>query len=354
MTAPRPLLALIAVFLWQFLANPLAASELTPGPKIGQLQYLKTPIHHYCKNDPNVAETPAREDQASGRSNRQPRDPSPFFGAEILNVAYDFVDDSCGEPCGTAVTQALIQSLALWRSGCSRCQAENLIAIAINGDVWLDTVTIDKWRYALRADSSSATEDPKSQQRMSLRPLGFQPVVDFRIVDPGKDKALCGAARRYASSTEVTEAVCTGNLPTCDGPGCLTLPVRIGKGKACSLISRIACGAADGEIALNTLDYTFHHALQHVVGASDVRFGSGEYEVELFPVLLHEVGHWFGLIHEKEGDVARSSIMRNVYSYTTPWCLTEWNLVQVDNAVDKNWDFRLGGAHGLIYAEGEL
>ena len=68
--------------------------------------------------------------------------------------------------------------------------------------------------------------------------------------------------------------------------------------------------------------------------------------------MWHETGHWYGLDHANQENAPVASIMRGTYSATRPWCLAEWNLIQVDNAVDRDWDFRLGSAHGLTY-EGE-
>lgn len=324
-------------------------SPLRSEPTDMTLSQISTPILYYCKNPPGEAETDARVDRAGGRSNR-PRSASPFFDAEILNIELDTAGGQCDAVCRAALTQALIQSLALWRSGCARCEAQRLLAIAINGGVWLDSVTIDKWRWAIRANAKHATFDPNAIRRMSLRPFGRQPIVNFRRVQVGESEYLCTAARRYASGRDLADAVCAGELRRCRYGQCLILPVRVGHAQSCELLGRIACGSADGELALNTTDFRYHYQLTTLDGSQAVSFGRGRQSVELLPVLMHESGHWFGLMHEKESDaVVRASIMRDHYDSQTPWCVTEWNLAQLDNAVDMEWDYRLSGSHGLVF-----
>lgn len=349
----RPRAKLCFYITWAIMAMPYAGHAETSktngfGPA---LRYLAAPIEHYCETERVSTERGEQKDKSVGRGSRRPKNPSPFFTAELLNVSFDISDDSCGEQCRKALAQATIQSLALWRSGCGRCRSGNLLGISINGGLWLDTVTIDKWLFGLRANVESNPQDPKRQQRVSLRPLGLQPVADFRRVDPLRDGQLCAAAKRYAGSSSLETAVCRGSIESCQEPGCLTLPLRVGHGKECDLADRIACGAPDGEVALNTKRYNFRHSLRRLVGSKQVHFGSGRDSVELFPVMLHEIGHWYGLDHAVRNGIPQVSIMRNSYSETKPWCVPEWNLVQVDNAVDLSWDYRLGGMHGLVFED---
>jgi len=200
----------------------------------------------------------------------------------VLDIQLDSVDPSCGPDCKDALAQALIKSLALWRSGCGRCRSDTLIAIFVNDELWLDTVTIDKWHYGLDIDAEVATRDPKAIGRMTLRPFGRLPIVDFRRVNRGRDEHLCAAAQRYGRSTELKTAVCSGKIPRCTSRACLSLPVRIGHARACELVGRIACGSPDGEIALNTQDFTYQFSLEHHTKRCETCFGVGSDIVDLF------------------------------------------------------------------------
>jgi hypothetical protein len=332
------------------LAQDARISPLSQGAPAAEITYLKTPIEFYCKNSPAERETPDRRDQATGRGYAQVRNPSPFFNSEILNIEFDAASAHCAPDCRAALAQAIVKSLALWRSGCGRCQAEKLVAVAVDGGVWIDSVTVDKWLHALASRAGTAAEDPKKASRMSLRPFGRQPVVDFRRVNARSDQDLCRAASQYAQSADLKKAVCAGSVSRCTGPGCLAMPVRVGHAKRCELLGRIACGAPDGEIALNVTGYAYAYTLEAAAGPRRVTFGSGPHALDLFAVLLHETGHWFGLAHEQEADsLTLASIMRREYEGNRPWCVTSWNLTQIDNAIDQNWDYRLASPHGLVF-----
>jgi hypothetical protein len=213
----------------------------------------------------------------------------------------------------------------------------------------MDSVTIDKWRFALDQDRVRADVDPKAHARISLRPFGFQPLADYRRVDRGTiQRSMCSAADRYAGGSELADVICGRSRENCGTHDCIEFPIRLAKAKGCSLTGRIACGSPDGELALNTTAFEFSHEISTGDAKRRVRFGEGDYGIELMPIVLHETGHWFGLDHESEDQrVTPASIMLQAFDPTEPWCVTEWNLVQLDNAVDKSWDFRLKGTHGL-------
>lgn len=315
-----------------------------------ETSYIATPINRYCKNPELQPHKRSHQDISQGRGNKSPKSPSAFFSSEYLNVSIEAKSGVCNKKCMDSITQNLIKSFGLWRSGCSRCRSEKLIAISVNGTVWIDDVTLDKWRYALSNNKDSALHDPLAASRMSLRPHGFQPVVNFKRVGSKDRNKICMAATRYSRSLDLRDAICSKTTLSCNYTSCLNLPLRIGKAKTCSLIGRIACGSPDRELALNIEDQKFIATLQTSDGEETIQFGFGEEPADLLRVLIHETGHWFGLKHEEEtSNLQRTSIMQEAYDPDLEWCITEWNLMQVDNAVELEWSDRLSGEHGLIW-----
>lgn len=338
----------IAFASWFLFLNFCVGSELRQVEGASELSYLKTPVQFYCENPAEDVKNPSYEDRTKGRDRADPINPSPFYRAKILSINFDIIDETCGNPCRTAISQTLITSFALWRSGCGQCGDDKLVAISVNGQVWMDNVTMDKWIYSQKIDSRFVRlQDPNAQQRIGLRPL--QPIIDYKLVRPSGSSELCLSAEKYAASKDLVRAVCSSDAPACISPGCLPITVRIGGSQSCSLVGRIACGAADLEIALNTVDYAFEYKINDLTGGLKVTLGRGQEKLDLLRVVLHEVGHWFGLPHTEEPNVVPASIMRDVHHKNVAQCITGWNLIQLDNAASQSWEFRMNGSHGLIY-----
>jgi len=66
--------------------------------------------------------------------------------------------------------------------------------------------------------------------------------------------------------------------------------------------------------------------------------------------MVHEIGHWFGLPHDEyANDIWPVNIMSKGQKNYRPWCLSEWNLIQLDNAIDMGRSPRLHNNTGLKY-----
>jgi len=104
-------------------------------------------------------------------------------------------------------------------------------------------------------------------------------------------------------------------------------------------------------IGLNTDNYVFTYSFTDGP-EPDVKFGSGKKTAPLFYAVVHEMGHWFGLPHDDYVDNKWPvNIMNNGFLKNKPWCVSEWNLIQLDNAVDQNWSHREKFNAGLKYIE---
>jgi len=71
---------------------------------------------------------------------------------------------------------------------------------------------------------------------------------------------------------------------------------------------------------------------------------SAETLSRLFPIVLHEVGHWFGLPHVESdvGPDGRDEVMFDSGG-TDSVCISSAALNMVEAAVDRSWSYRLTG-----------
>jgi hypothetical protein len=105
----------------------------------------------------------------------------------------------------------------------------------------------------------------------------------------------------------------------------------------------IACASVGNSVALNASDYTF------VEGNREL-FGVGPEKVRLLTVLVHEVGHWFGLPHVDELRTPREerhAIMEA--AYVDGQCITRGELTLLDRASDLEWSKRLKSCDGFRF-----
>ena len=73
-------------------------------------------------------------------------------------------------------------------------------------------------------------------------------------------------------------------------------------------------------------------------------------DIPLHPVILHEVGHWFGLPHVESdaGADGRDEVMVD-FGGADKVCISRAALNMVDSAVDRTWPLRQSGKGALRY-----
>ena len=317
--------------------------------------YVETPVFRYCQNPPNVQTTDARKDtnprvaqfvdpQAEARSK------SNFSKANALHVQLNYDSDKCDKDCRTAISYSLLASLALWRGGCTQCDTQSIQAVRINETLWVDSVNLEKWRYGLENNISGEIYDPLATSRINIR---SEPLVNYvNVSDHSVRHRICDNPKSTNINEHVVSTLCQGNS-TCNSEKCMNLSVDVGKDVSmCQLNSQtIACGTPDQSIGLNIEDFKFEYNDEGLKNTT-IRFGLGNKPVSLLYTMVHEVGHWFGLPHD---DYRTENWPVNIMSPSLkkgrPWCVSQWNLTQLNNAVELGWTPRLHKNTGLTYEE---
>lgn len=118
----------------------------------------------------------------------------------------------------------------------------------------------------------------------------------------------------------------------------------------------LACGFPDQSVTLNTPRFKFglmgtDPALPPTITLGQAVGGQRQAHVALHPVLLHEVGHWFGLPHvdSDPGPDDRDEVMIDTGGDDRV-CISRAALNMLDSAVDQTWQFRQAVKGMLRYA----
>jgi hypothetical protein len=105
----------------------------------------------------------------------------------------------------------------------------------------------------------------------------------------------------------------------------------------------IACGFPGGLVQLSTQQYAFSVDAP----SGPVRLGASEDVLNAAPVVLHEVGHWFGVPHPEQVNVAVKDVMAGRMDIETT-CLSSASLTMMNNASDDRWEYRAHTNQGLL------
>jgi hypothetical protein len=286
--------------------------------------------------------------------------PSAFYAATVVRIRLEGSAPDCEAACRRWVGVLAVQALADWRAGCAFCPPQTLSMVEVGDDKYVSTQYID-WIQFLD-DSSDSTPDPNADPFGSE--TGWSIVgaisssVGFQRLDSAKDlPEVCAPAKvKYGGGIpELAQArLCSTQKLACETvAGCEEIPIHLGSA-TCVGPNTLACGFPDRGVMLNTSGFQFTIIQADLAGShSALRIGalSGsqkEMEIPLFPVLLHEVGHWFGLPHIVQSD-DETEIMINTGG-TDHVCISRAALNMEARAVDQDWPFRLKVTQGLRYA----
>lgn len=319
---------------------------------------IEPQLDRYCLDKPvDPAEPMYRVATGRGPTPQNAMSPSDFHAADVVDIALSNSPNGCDLVCQRWIGVEIIQALSQWRAGCAGCLPSTLSVVRVAGDLYV----ADRFVNWAQFVAESLGADPKSNPYRIAELLtaggginatmGFQRVQNTPVLG-----ILCAAApAEDALSVNARNRICGAAAGACSSTtGCLSIPVTLTGTSDCK--GFLACGSPDHSVSVNTSEFQFTAFPGDNRGAYDILIGTLStlqhgVPVPLYPVLLHEVGHWFGLPHVDSdvGPDGRDEVMRATGG-TDKVCISRAALNMVSNAVDRNWQFRLKVRGGLHYA----
>lgn len=289
------------------------------------------------------AETPTEKQQYLATFARQPV-------VEIQAFATGSLE--CSADCLRDLASLFAQAITVWRSGCLRCDANALVLVSIGPNKWLDARLARRLR-ASRPNESQALDLAVSypaEQMVRRSPLWFGTALVVPYVEITNDVSLIGQICKLSPHLAtwigpVQKSICqVDDMPEALRPAIIFSD----NGTDCGKIA-IACGLRDANVQLNGSFYQFWIPSSlnpdgYLIGQPDTIEGP----IEIWPVVLHEVGHWFGVPHaEIVGEGRAHDVMNERYG-TGPACVSGQSLTMLNNAADTRWRYRPIGGGSLM------
>jgi len=246
---------------------------------------------------------------------------------------------SCDDECQGALSLLFADSVATWKMGCQRCERDALVMLKTPSKAWLDR------RLARRLRMISAGRTVSLDPEDYVEGDGgdsFSPLADL-AAEPEVASQLCAVrpdAARWVQSVQFVLCEPMAQPPR----GILQPKVRLLAGPTTCGKEAVACGLPEAGIEISFANYRF--ALPHVTGGGEMIAGTTGDVLDLRAVVLHEVGHWFGVPHAEVGATdGYLDIMADAYGAGSQ-CVSPHSLRLTANAGDTRWPFRVvrGGA----------
>lgn len=280
---------------------------------------------------------------------------APFAGQYAVDIGiFEEVAGTCRADCVLALGTAFAQSIAVWRSGCARCGSNALASIKVGDHVWLDARAAARLRRSASGtltagslDLQRASADEMQTSEFSGAVFGAPMVrVSYEQLnsDPALSRALCAAPKDAGPwIAGAQQLACPGGTGV-GGPLRPRLTLKTASTSCGPAADFLACGKPEGsvELALEGSNYVFDGP----AGPLSLGGSAGGEKMAGFPVILHELGHWFGVPHP---DSAGGNILDLMSSTWDPAraCVSTATLLMMNNAADLRWGYRVTGNQGL-------
>ena len=278
----------------------------------------------------------------------------PFVTQSALDIRIvDEAGGSCGSNCSLTIGLSFARAIALWRSGCDRCGGNAFVTIRVAGHVWIDSRAADRLRR-VAADSLAADrldlskKIPGEMQTQSIAmPFAISAVrADYADLsgDPMLLAALCRLPSDAAPWTDGAQALSCPNGSGASGPLRPSLIIRNADTACGAAIDYLACGLPGGNIQL-ALEGT-RYRFAGPSGAVTLGDASAELKIDGLSVVVHEVGHWFGIPHTVPARGGLPDLMSETFDPRHA-CVSYGDMVMINNAADNRWPYAITGKMGL-------
>lgn len=279
---------------------------------------------------------------------------APFVRQSVLSIAVE--QDSgiqCGSDCKVALASLFAESVAVWRSGCLRCDPNALVMITTMGSVWLDWRLVRRLnRLAEVATTSLSLEQVETGEReiTPSAPIGgkqgisyYVNITDDRIIRQLVCQLNDGVAPWLA---DVKSYLC----PNASKPqtNLLTPKILLKEAATSCEEKAIACGLPFERVEISFS--TYRYAIPTNYGRGEIIFGltNSDQVLDMRHVILHEVGHWFGVPHAQEGGQDQYlDVMGEAYDDGEA-CVSVHSLRMLANAADLRWSYRIKNGGGAL------
>jgi hypothetical protein len=248
----------------------------------------------------------------------------------------------CDAVCLFSLSSLFADAIATWRVGCSRCDPNAMVTLSTMKTIWID------WRAARRLRlASKGTKVNLSLAHRHAEEDSVTQVHHYAHLsgDGTVRKQLCQTPNDSAPWVRVAKQLaCSSQSPA--SQGALRPFVSLMAGDTTCGASAIACGLPSAGVEISLKKYRYALPADEV--SKEIVIGpnvSGPI-LDMRHVILHEVGHWFGIPHAQVGGADQLlDVMSEGYD-DGEGCVAPHSLRMISNAGDLRWEYRIksGGA----------